>query len=79
MNAPRDRRANIFDLFICFSLCFLFSVIWLNKVFNNLAKIFLPRHRDADDIAPLADALVGLEVDGLVFPERALTGGWPRN
>jgi hypothetical protein len=34
-----------------------------------------PRHRNADDIASLADALVGLEVDGFVFPKRALAGG----
>ena len=35
----------------------------------------LPRDRDASDIAPLADALVGLDVDALVFPKRALAGG----
>jgi len=27
----------------------------------------LPRHRNADDIAPLADALVGVDVDAPVF------------
>ena len=35
----------------------------------------LSRHRDADDIAPLADAVVSLTVDGFVFPERGLAGG----
>ena len=33
------------------------------------------RDRDADDIAPLADALVGLDIDAFVFPEGALAGG----
>ena len=37
--------------------------------------ILLSRHRDAHYIAPLAGALVGLDVDALVFPERALAGG----
>ena len=40
--------------------------------------VCLPRHRDADDIAPLADAVVALAVDGFVFPERALPGGRQR-
>ena len=40
--------------------------------------VYLPRHRDADDIAPLADAVVALAVDGFVFPERALPGGRQR-
>ena len=35
----------------------------------------LPRHRDADDITPLSDAVIALVVDGFVFPERALAGG----
>ena len=43
-----------------------------------IRPLFSSRHGDADDIAPLADTLVGLQVDGLVFPKRAVSGGGHR-
>lgn len=33
-----------------------------------------PRHRNAPDIAPLAEDLVAVEVDGAVFPEDGRAG-----
>ena len=42
---------------------------------NGVHFYTLSRDWNADDIALLADVLVGLQVDALVFPDRALAGG----
>ena len=42
------------------------AAFWMVRAFILLNQK-LSRHRNTDDIAPLADALVGLEVDGFVF------------
>ena len=63
-------------LFLFYSYVFwLFVDFWSLTANHQIVQTKLSRHRNADDIAPLADALVGLDVDGLVFPERALAGG----
>src|SRR2546422_519479 len=55
------------SVFIVTTFCCLVLLNW---------EIASPRHRKAPHIAPLADAVVAEQVDGFVFPERALAGGW---
>ncbi len=51
------------------------SLLVSSFIIFHPAFVFSSCHRDADDIAPLADALVGLDVNGLIFPKRTLPGG----
>jgi hypothetical protein len=45
---------------------FIFMVLLVLE-FSHQIVYASPRHRDADDIAPLADSLVGLQVGGVAF------------
>lgn len=65
-------HVNVCSNFVVFIFCCLFCF------FVGIHGIALPRHRNADDIAPLPDAVVTLAVDGFVFPQRALAGGGHR-
>jgi hypothetical protein len=56
------------------NLVFFIFMLFMLFIFRILIPNWLPRHRNADDIAPSADALGGLEVAALAFPEGALAG-----
>ena len=63
--------------FICLAHhSFYFDLSKRSNFVPSFCEKFYPATGMLTTLLQLADALVGLDVDGLVFPERALAGEW---